>query len=140
MKEPTTNLEQLVIESNPSTQVTYEIVKQLDALIPIKSVEQLKEYVSKQGLKVCGTVVPADPFLSSLTEATFPISNTRELVSKVAGAVRVAAEIMVRTDQIPENEDQARLVMTLAREPQKQAVVAISYFAGPSLFGSKRAK
>lgn len=140
MNEPAMNLEQLVIESSPGAQVTYDIVKQLVELIPLQSPEQLKERVGKRGLKAGGTVVTAEQVLASLPADAFPISDTRELVSAVATAIHAAVDVMVQTGRLPENEEQAKFVMALAHQPRKQAEVAVGYFAGPSVFGSERAE
>lgn len=138
MQESEQSLEQLVIEANPGAQVTYEIAKQLVQELPLSSSEQLRECLGERGLEIGRAVVSADQILFVLSEDAFPVRDAKELVTKVAAAIRTGVEIMMQTGQIPMDEEQTKLLMTLALEPRNRAEVATGYFGGPSLFGEKR--
>lgn len=133
------SLEQLVIEANPGARITQEIVTQLVSELPLTSPDQLRACCCKHGLKIGGVEVPVDQILSTLPAEVFPICDEEDLVMKVAASIRTGVEIMARTDQWPQDADQAKLASTLAREPRNRAEVAAGYFGGPSLFGCTRA-
>jgi hypothetical protein len=140
MKKMKPSIEQLVIEANPAAQVTYEIVQQLVKELPLMSSDQFKERLGRRGLKVGGSAVSVEQILGLLPANLFPIRDAKDLIVKVAAAIRVGVDVITRADRFPDDAAQARLVMTLAREPQKRAEIATGYFGGPSLFGGKRAK
>ncbi|MCB1036959.1 MAG: hypothetical protein KDD47_24240 [Acidobacteria bacterium] len=131
------SLEQLVIDANPGAQITYQIAQQLNEHLPLRTADQFRQCLGRGGLKIGNTSVKADQILRSMPERVFPIEDTRDLVSKVAAAIRTGIEILARSGKAPRDEELARLAAILVREPVAVPKVATGYFGGPSLFGGK---
>ena len=121
-------LEVLVIQTHAGARTTHEIVRQLQELLPIES---LDDFVRDARISVAGGELPAESLRPWLPAELFPVRDQADLVTKVASAVRVAGHILRR--ELPKRASEAHL--RLAHELSGgETRVGIGVFRGPSVF------
>ncbi len=77
------DLRDLVIRHNPQAAATYQIARQLEARLPLKSAKQLSD-----GIKLDDAYLPGG-LIAQLGEALFPITTPNELVARVSAMLRM---------------------------------------------------
>jgi hypothetical protein len=119
---------ELVIQSHPATRTTHEIVRQLNELLPIDS---LNAFVASARLSIAGEELAVEDLRPWLTEELFPVRSQADLVEKAAAIVRVAGQILRMSKPKNPSEAHARLIEELSDDwPQ----IGVGAFRGPSLF------
>lgn len=119
---------ELVIQSHPATRTTHEIVRQLNELLPIDS---LDAFVESARLSIAGEELAVEDLRPWLTQELFPVRSQADLVEKAAAIVRVAGQILRMSKPKSPSEAHARLIQELSGDwPQ----VGVGAFRGPSLF------
>jgi hypothetical protein len=131
-------LERELLRAHPETALAYEVGQQLQPLLPLESMEQLRERLGRDSLQVGDRALPLTLLENAVPPDAFPVVDEQDLAVKLTSAVRIGMQILgdrVRTG-VPfgnaEVEGVARSAMRQLPPPP------VGVFTGPALFGSRR--
>ncbi|KGM13160.1 hypothetical protein [Cellulomonas bogoriensis] len=133
-------LDLLVLEHYPAVRITRDLARQLLPMLPMRSKKDLHHGLERTGLVVEGVKLPFGGALEAVPEEAFPIEDPKDLVAKVAAAVRIATS-MVSEGRTPVlSERLARVALEVAGTPAGagRAGIPAGHFTGPSVFGSTK--
>lgn len=134
-------LEQLVITHNAEARITYQLARQLERLLPIRSMKEVTEEL-REGVLIEGHRLPVEIFTPHIPHELFPIEDADDLVKKMSAATRIALSSIqsASSDNIHHAAVRDILGKGIEGDPGRRSAIPSGHFVGPSLFGSTPAK
>lgn len=131
------NLEQLVIQHNAESRITYQLASQMEELLPIRSLQEVMERL-REGVVVDDQRLQIEMLASYIPEELFPIEDTQDLVVKMSAATRVALATLAKGSSTIVEQASVREILTtgLSLSPGNRTPIPSGHFTGPSIYGS----
>lgn len=131
-------LETELLNAHPETALAYELARQLQPLLPLESLEQLRDRLGKDSLQVGDRALPLALLENAVPPDAFPVTDEQDLAVKLTGAVRMGMQILgdrVRSGTPFGNAEVEGVVRSAVGQLPPPPV---GVFTGPSLFGSRQ--
>lgn len=116
----------LVVQTHAATRATFDIVRQLNELVPIESKE---DFVKQARLSLGEEEISVEEIAGYLPEALFPIRDTEELVRRVAATIRVSGPVMASMKGAVRPAGIAKLLDELEAE-RAPVLTGVAHFGG----------
>jgi hypothetical protein len=130
-------LEKALLNAHPETALAYEVARQLQPILPLESLAQLRDRLGRDTLQVGDQTLPLALLENAVPPEAFPVTDEQDLAVKLTSAVRMGLQILgdrVRTGVPFGNAEVEGVARSAMRQPPPPPV---GVFMGPSLFGSR---
>ncbi len=134
-------LEAMIIERNHESRIAYQVVKQLERYLPIKSLEHVAKQIG-DGIVVDDQRLKMEMFNGYIPKEVFPIENLEDLVIKICGATKLALDMVTKGkgDVIQNSTVQDILKTGIGQNVNQSTPIPAGHFTGPSIYGYELSK
>ncbi len=134
-------LEAMIIDRNHETRIAYQVVKQLEGCLPIKSLEQAAKHLG-EGIVIDDQRLKMEMFDGYIPKEVFPIEDLDDLVVKICGATKVALDMVTsgKGDVIRNSTVQDILKTGIGENINQSTPIPAGHFTGPSIYGYELSK